>query len=77
MKTEQPAFPTWARNEDMIPGMTLRDFFANSAMQSLLSVAPKDWHEAYKDDEKYLPMIVGVPLTAYEFADAMLKAREQ
>lgn len=32
MKNTIPAFPTWVRNEDMTPGMTLLDYFATQAM---------------------------------------------
>jgi len=32
MKISPPAFPTWVRNEDMTPGMTLLDYFATQAM---------------------------------------------
>lgn len=44
-------------------GMTLRDYFAAKAMQAILSGAEIFWEEA-------------APL-AYEYADAMLKARGQ
>ena len=66
MNTEQPAFPTWARNDDMTPGMTLRDFFANTAMQAM--IATGEYGRACKDV---------LADDAYEIADAMLKAREQ
>jgi hypothetical protein len=47
-------------------GMTLRDYFAAKAMQAILS-AP----DANK--KTFTSLIAGV---AYQFADAMLKARE-
>jgi len=59
--TGGPAFPYGTA----YAGMTLRDYFAAKAMQSLLRGAnPRDgqWHIESK--------------AAYEIADAMLKARE-
>jgi hypothetical protein len=44
-------------------GMTLRDYFAAKAMQSICNVWPRITPES-------------TAKTAYEFADAMLKARE-
>ena len=46
----------------MRQGMTLRDYFAAKAMQALI--------------EKYDESPVEISLEAYEFADAMLKQRE-
>ena len=61
-----PAFPC---HPDIIPrrdhdfaGMTLRDYFAAKAMQTMA------------DSMKYTPE--GAARSAYRFADAMLKARE-
>ena len=61
--TGGPAFP--AHHFDLAEGehgMTLRDYFAAKAMQALI--------------EKYDESPVEISLEAYEFADAMLKARE-
>jgi hypothetical protein len=69
-----PAFPTWSA-KDVVQGMTLRDYFAAAALQALVTIPPKDWHETYILDKKYLPMMKGAPLIAYEFADAMMEAR--
>jgi hypothetical protein len=44
-------------------GMTLRDYFAAKAMQSICNVWPRITPES-------------TAKTAYEFADAMLRARE-
>jgi hypothetical protein len=44
-------------------GMTLRDYFAAKAMQSICNVWPRIMPES-------------AAKTAYEFADAMLRARE-
>ena len=40
----QPAFPTWTKDDAMTHGMTLRDFFAAAALQGMysLEVYPKD-----------------------------------
>jgi hypothetical protein len=58
--TGGPAFPSAFTGED--PGMTLRDYFAAKAMQSLIRDEKWDWAE--------------IPSGAYEMADAMLKARQ-
>jgi hypothetical protein len=55
----QQAFPYTGLGSD---GMTLRDYFAAKAMQTLVS---KHSHEG------------DVSRNAYKIADAMLKAREQ
>jgi hypothetical protein len=47
----------------IVGGMTLRDYFAAKAMQSICNVWPRITPES-------------TAKTAYEFADAMLKARE-
>ena len=62
--TGGPAFP--AHHFDLAEGehgMTLRDYFAAQAMQALI--------------EKYDESPVEISLEAYEFADAMLKQREE
>ena len=65
MKTGGPAFPT---NDVCYNGMTLRDYFAAKAMQGILAgtLTPTT---VWSHDE--------VSETAYNVADAMLKAREQ
>lgn len=79
--TGGPAFPTTVRthysedtgstwSEHIDPGMTLRDYFAAKAMQALIQRDGDD--TAYGND-----MVQGRPVLAYEYADAMLKAREQ
>ena len=59
------AFP---RNVDghYFMGMTLRDYFAAKAMQSLIAV--------YNDDKHLVDQYAQ---RAYEIADAMLKTREE
>ena len=56
-----PAFPIhWENHSE---GMTLRDYFAAKAMQAIISV----------HDNTTLEFVSG---KAYQYADAMLKARE-
>lgn len=61
-----PAFPTAADNGHLTnqDGMTLRDYFAAKAMQSL--IATDNYGSAARVCAK----------DAYEFADAMLDARQ-
>ena len=60
-----PAFPHDDRAQyTERAGMTLRDYFAAKAMQTLLSEV-----ESTAD-------LMGVPQSAYWIADAMLRARE-
>ena len=64
METGGPGFP--ANHFDMAEGehgMTLRDYFAAKAMQALLPKVDLDKHKLIAD-------------TAYDYADAMMKARE-
>ena len=57
------AFPTGTGVTPYNPGMTLRDYFAAKAMQAIISV----------HDNTTLEFVSG---KAYQYADAMLKARE-
>ena len=64
--TGGPAFPTATLAQKTEGGMTLRDYFAAKAMQSLIIVngpAPQGGWPTYAER------------TAYLVADAMLKAR--
>lgn len=72
MNTGGPAFPCDLTMYDQeivnqFQGMTLRDYFASKAMQSLLMSLPSD---SILCDSK-------VAKWAYDMANAMLKAREQ
>ena len=67
--TLPPAFPTWKRADDMAEGMTLRDYFANAAMQAFI-------HEVYADTIADHGC-ESLARKAYYMADAMMKAREQ
>lgn len=65
-----PAFPLPLGNEDIDPsvsGMTLRDYFAAKAMQGMISA---------QVGNECMGKKIGVAGIAYEFADAMLFARE-
>jgi hypothetical protein len=55
-------FNGWGKPEE---GMTLRDYFAAKALQGLLS-------DSYDFSDRNR-----IAVKAYDFADAMLKAREQ
>ena len=59
---DTPAFP---HTEPVTTGMTLRDYFAAKALQGLLSDS-YDFADRNRIAEK-----------AYDFADAMMEAREQ
>jgi len=63
--TGGPAYPSprWEGWGSPQEGMTLRDYFAAKAMQSIRETAPAT---TYEHIAKY----------AYELADAMLKARD-
>jgi hypothetical protein len=57
-------------------GMTLRDYFAAKAMQSIYA-ANVDWEPTGTPmDEESLQVLADVAQDAYKMADAMLKARE-
>lgn len=57
-----PYSPCTGNAGDDVEGMTLRDYFAAKAMEAFLS-QPNTWTRN------------GIAQAAYEFADAMLKAR--
>ena len=65
MNAGGPAFPTATLAQKTEGGMTLRDYFAAKAMQSMNS----------REDYAYTPADA-IALDAYALADAMLKARE-
>jgi len=67
--TGGPAFPIVV-GDQMTQGMTLRDYFAAKAMEAIVNRDGDD--TAYGND-----MVKGRAILAYEYADAMLKAREQ
>jgi hypothetical protein len=63
--TGGPMFPAPVTKplENYYPGISIRDYFAAKAMQSICNVWPRITPES-------------TAKTAYEFADAMLRARE-
>lgn len=75
-KEYEQAFPTHDDNYDSKysgPGMTLRDYFAAKALQGLLAntvMGDASIHDRAPD------WLADISVGAYEFADAMLKARE-
>jgi hypothetical protein len=64
-KTGGPAFPLVTEKQILHDGMTLRDYFAAKAMAQLMFNSP-----VVQDDARTTAS------WAYEYADAMLKARE-
>ena len=69
-----PAFPSprWEGWGSPQEGMTLRDYFAAKAMLGGINLIP---HMATPKVDKTIPQIISE--MAYEYADAMLKAREE
>lgn len=67
MKNEIPtAFP-WTHGDVTCTGMGLRDYFAAKAMEAIINRA----------DARFTTTLEFVGGKAYQYADAMLKAREQ
>jgi len=71
MPKPEPAFPSnpmWGRT-----GMTLRDWFAGTALQGLLASCanPDPTHNPFQEKSA-----AGIAIGSYTLADAMLKARE-
>ena len=59
-----PAFPTWIQNDSMMPGMSLRDYFAATALSGLL----QESNVSYDDN--------ALAELSYQLADAMMEARK-
>jgi len=73
-KTLEPAFPC-AGDTTAPQGMTLRDYIAVEAMNALIhSGAEVSKH--VPDGVLTIPGLKGIPMLAYDYADAMLEARE-
>ena len=74
----QPAFPAPAGVSHITEqGMTLRDYFAARAMNQIIQQAyelAKDCDE--EDDFSFTATMFPLAKEAYQWADAMLKARE-
>ncbi len=74
-----PAFPTGTGVTPYNPGMTLRDYFAAKALQGYISA--RGWHPdfTYPADFNFdagKRAADAVAVASYQYADAMLKARE-
>lgn len=84
-----PAFPSFKlkhveiRNGNTFPvqepvkGMSLRDYFAAKAMQSLIAKMPLDITVSKEDEHIHDVKFDSVTRGAYRYADAMIKAREE
>lgn len=73
-----PAFPNiksdpWGKAYKIAGGVTVRDYFAAKAMQSLITTVALERHSINPG----LNIPDGIALDAYALADAMLKAREE
>lgn len=68
-QTTEPAFPVQDASTWQAHGMTLRDYFAAKAMESLIAGAVRG-HIDYGNEGD-------VARRAFEFADAMLAARQE
>lgn len=66
-----PAFPNKDELGNMVPGMTLRDWFAG---QALTGLTPTDGYTPDHKDTQ--PMIMDLAVNAYQIADAMIAARK-
>jgi len=74
-----PAFPTGTGVTPYNPGMTLRDYMAAKALQGYISA--RGWHPdfTYPTDFNFdagKRAADAVAVASYQYADAMLKARE-
>jgi hypothetical protein len=77
MNNGGPAFPVPdIDGGNVCEGMTLRDYFAAKAMQSILRAYQNVFDdETGRDDEPTFPELLAKD--AYVMADAMLKARDE
>ena len=66
---EQGHCPDGTWNQTFEAGMSLRDYFAAKALQSVIMVCAHDTREPEQTLEQYFAKF------SYELADAMLKAR--
>lgn len=67
-----PKVANWVSDRDC-EGMDLRDYFAAHALQALISKAPFGVLNRDEETDEYETM----SFSAYEYADEMMKAREQ
>jgi hypothetical protein len=79
INTGGPAYPNprWEGWGSPQEGMTLRDYFAAKALQAV--IADKDTAEIFENspEANSITFFDFSAITAYAFADAMLKVREQ
>ena len=77
VEKKEGVFPSFVEGSSMETGLTIRDYFAAKAMQTILE--NYDIASAFEDSEVNDPR--GIPaliaMDAYAMADAMLKARKQ
>lgn len=77
MKKEVYAFPLALNvDEKECKGMTLRDYFANSAMQTLVSKRDTTYDSRRINCDLDITTARDLTRHAYQIADAMLKQRE-
>ena len=70
MSNNEPAFPVQDASKWQAHGMTLRDYFAASALQGAIAHGLFNADKAHESYAQYLSYV------AYVYADAMLKARQ-
>lgn len=75
IKTGGPAFPLENAGVEFQTGMTLRDYFAAKAMQSLFSNGQTLAMVSQLAKEDGLSSLLFAARSSYEIADVMLKAR--
>ena len=66
-----PAFPLAVEDNFINMGMSMRDYFAAKAMQGFAAACANE-----NDFESWIENNRGMAKAAYEWADAMMKARE-
>ncbi|TWI32772.1 hypothetical protein [Paracoccus sulfuroxidans] len=72
---DAPAFPVTAGQQVYATGMTLRDWFAGQALAALIQ-SGCEVRVHTEEGTLILPIRTGGPVLAYQYADAMLVARE-
>jgi len=73
IETGGPAFPVNTSSAPDFDGMTLRDYFATSALQSVLDGS---WPDLQLSPENGLSPIENSAVFSYQIVDAMIKARK-
>jgi hypothetical protein len=70
-----PAFPCDSKRFES-EGMTLRDYFAAKAMSAIISKSPLGVCFQVDDPEEFMAIQNAIARGAFDYADAMLAARE-